>query len=78
MKSNMTHQFSQVPKATIQRSSFDRSSAHKTTLNAGLLIPIYCDAVLPGDTFNMKMTAFARLATPIKPILDTEAMEGRR
>ena len=75
MKTNMTHQFSQVPKAEIQRSSFDRSSAHKTTFNAGTLIPIYCDPVLPGDTFNMKMTAFARLATPIKPIMDNMYMD---
>ncbi len=75
MKSNMTNRFSQVPKAEIQRSSFDRTSAHKTTFNAGQLIPIYCDPVLPGDTFNMKMTAFARLATPIKPIMDNLYMD---
>ena len=54
-----SHQFSQVPKAEIQRSSFDRSFAHKTTFNAGHLIPIYVDEALPGDTFNLKMSAFA-------------------
>lgn len=75
MKSVMTHQFSQVPKATIQRSSFDRSSAHKTTFNSGVLIPIYCDEALPGDTFNLKMTAFSRLSTPIKPVMDNMFME---
>ncbi len=70
----MGHQFSQVPKADIPRSSFDRSSSYKTTFDAGLLIPVYQDEVLPGDTFNMKMTAFARLATPIKPIMDNMRM----
>ncbi len=74
MKSNMGHQFSQVPRAEIPRSSFDRSSSYKTTFDAGLLIPVYQDEVLPGDTFNMKMTAFARLATPIKPIMDNMRM----
>lgn len=70
MKSVMTHMFSQVPQATIPRSSFDRSHGHKTTFDASLLIPIYLDEALPGDTFNLNLTAFARLATPIAPIMD--------
>ncbi len=74
-KSVMKHQFSRVPSAEIQRSSFDRSSTHKTTFNGGFLVPIYLDEVLPGDTFNLKMSAFARLATPIKPIMDNMFME---
>ncbi len=75
MKSVMTHQFSQVPKADIPRSSFDRSHGCKTTFEAGQLVPIYVDEALPGDTFNLKMTAFARLATPIFPIMDNMFME---
>ncbi|AXH75867.1 MAG: major capsid protein [Microviridae sp.] len=70
MKSVMRHQFSQVPKATIQRSSFDRSHGFKTTFNAGYLIPVYVDEALPGDTFNLRMTTFARLSTPLHPIMD--------
>lgn len=69
-RSVMSHAFSQVPKAQIERSTFDRSHGHKTTFNAGLLIPFYVDEVLPGDTFNLKATLFARLATPIFPIMD--------
>ncbi len=75
MKSVMSHQFSKVPNVTIPRSSFDRSFAHKTTFDAGFLVPIFVDEVLPGDTFNLKMAAFARLATPIKPIMDNLYME---
>lgn len=71
----MTHQFSQVPQAEIQRSQFDRSHGLKTTFDAGLLIPIFLDEALPGDTFNLSMTGFARLATPIKPIMDNLHME---
>lgn len=39
MKSVMQHQFSQVPKVQIQRSSFNRSSGCKMTMESGLLIP---------------------------------------
>jgi len=62
--------FAGVPKSEIQRSRFDRSHAHKTTFDAGYLVPVYVDEVLPGDTFNMNATAFARLSTPLKPIMD--------
>jgi len=66
----MAHDFSISPQASIQRSQFNRSCGHKTTFDAGYLIPIFLDEVLPGDTFNLKMTAFARLATPLFPIMD--------
>jgi len=64
------HQFSMVPKADIPRSSFRIQKTHKTTFDAGYLIPIYVKEVLPGDAFNLNMTAFTRLATPIFPIMD--------
>ena len=74
-KSVMSHQFSQVPKAEVQRSSFDRSHGIKTTFDGGFLIPILADEALPGDTFNVNLTAFARMATPIFPIMDNLRME---
>ena len=70
------HDFSRSPQAQIPRSAFNRSHGHKTTFNAGYLIPVYLDEALPGDTFNCKMTAFARLATPIFPIMDNLWMES--
>lgn len=70
LPSVMAHTFSQVPQAEIPRSSFDRSHGYKTTLNGGLLCPIFVDEVLPGDTFNVNMTGFARLSTPLKPVMD--------
>ena len=69
-RSVMVHQFSQVPKAQIPRSSFDRSHGHKLTFDSGYLIPIFTDEVYPGDTFSMNLTAFVRMATPIKPVMD--------
>lgn len=64
------HQFAMVPKADIPRSSFRIQKTHKSTFDSGYLIPVYVDEVLPGDTFNLKMTAFCRMATPIYPVMD--------
>lgn len=75
MKSVMNHSFSQVPQAEIQRSSFDRSHGYKTTFNSGYLVPILVDEALPGDTFNVNMTAFSRMATPIFPVMDNMFMD---
>jgi len=69
------HQFSEVPHADIQRSTFDRSHGLKTTFNAGQLVPIYVDESLPGDTFSCNLTAFSRLATPIHPTMDNAFMD---
>ncbi|QXP07838.1 MAG: major capsid protein [Arizlama microvirus] len=70
------HQFSMVPRADIPRSKFDVQSVHKTTLDSGYLVPVYVNEVLPGDTFNFKMTAFARMATPIYPIMDNMILDS--
>ena len=75
MRSVMQHAFSQIPSADIPRSSFDRTHGYKTTFDAGYLVPIYLDEALPGDTFNLSLTAFARLATPIYPIMDNLFMD---
>ena len=68
-------QFVEVPHADIQRSTFDRSHGVKTTFDAGELIPVYADEMLPGDTFSCQLTAFARLATPIHPTMDNAFMD---
>lgn len=65
------YSFAQVPRANVPRSVFNRSHGHKTTLNAGQLVPIYVDEVLPGDTFAMNANFFARLSTPFVPIMDS-------
>ena len=75
-KSVDVHQFAMIPKADIPRSSFDAQKTYKTTFDAGYLIPVYVDEVLPGDTFKLKMTAFSRLATPLFPIMDNMVMES--
>jgi len=70
LPSVMSHQFSQVPRADIPRSQFNRNHGYKTTFDAGYLIPIFIDEALPGDTFNLRMATFGRLATPLVPFMD--------
>ena len=69
------HLFSKVPATDIPRSVFDRSHNVKTTFDAGYLVPFYVDEVLPGDSFKADCSVFARLATPIVPIMDNMYLE---
>lgn len=75
MKSVMSHTFSQVPAADIPRSTFNRSHGVKTTFDSGYLYPFFIDEVIPGDTFNLQTSGFARMATPIYPVMDNMYLE---
>jgi len=67
----MKHDFSKVATANIGRSKFDLSHKHLTTCpEAGVLYPIFCQEVLPGDTHKLQASIFGRLATPIYPLMD--------
>lgn len=70
------HSFARVPGIKTERSVFDRSHAYKTTFDSGLLVPVLVDYVMPGDTFNCRMSAFARLTTPIKPFMDNMYLDS--
>lgn len=74
---NSGHNFSKVPQAHIQRSSFDRSHGRKMTFDAGYLVPFYRDWMLPGDTFNLNATIVARLSSTAltKPVMDNMYLE---
>jgi len=69
-KSASAHDFAMVPRADIPRSKFSMQKTLKTTFDSGYLVPIMCEEVLPGDTFNTNVTMFGRLATPIFPVMD--------
>lgn len=69
------HDFSRVPKAEIQRSSFDRSFTHKTMFDSGYLVPIFRENVLPGDTHSLSVSSFCRLSTPLRPVMDNLYMD---
>ena len=53
------HSFAMVPRADIPRSRFNVQTSHKTTFDAGKLIPIYVDEVLPADIVTGKQEADA-------------------
>lgn len=64
------HSFAQIPSVNMTRSQFDRSFTRKTTFAADWLVPIFCDEMLPGDTVNLSLKTFARLATQVVPLMD--------
>ena len=67
--------FAQIPSANIQRSKFNRDHGNKTTFNAGFLVPIFVDEILPGDTMSCSATHFARLATPLHPVFENMVID---
>ncbi len=71
----MQNQFGKVATANISRSVFTRDHGYKTTFNAGYLVPFLVDEALPGDTFKVNANIFARMATPIYPIMDNLIMD---
>ena len=75
LPSTLSKDFSRVPKVDIQRSVFNRDHGLKTTFDAGILVPIFYDEALPGDTFTMDANGFGRLATPINPFMDNLYIE---
>ncbi len=69
------YSFSNLPQVSVPRCAIKRPSTYKTTLNAGLLYPIFCDEALPGDTFTLDASVLARLSTPITPFMDNLVMD---
>lgn len=83
-KSVSSHSFAMIPRAEIPRSSYRMQRAYKTTFGGtdsvnpspyAFLYPVFCEEVLPGDTWRLNMTAFARLATPLFPPMDNLYLE---
>lgn len=75
-KSVNVHDFSMIPRSDVPRSRFKIQHSYKTTFNADGLYPIFVEEVLPGDHFTLNMTAFARMATPLYPIMDNLHFES--
>lgn len=69
------HSFAQIPNVNTPRSNFNRSFAIKDTFDFDYLIPIFCDEILPGDTANVNIKSFARLAPQVVPLMDNMYMD---
>lgn len=67
---------SKTPSISLPRSVFDMSHGHKTTCDTGLVIPLMCKEVLPGDTWKVELEAFCRLLTLLNPIMDNMWFES--
>jgi len=63
--------FTDLPTADTERSTFDMSHPWKGTMDSKYIVPCLLQEILPGDTIRIKSTAFMRLATPLKPIMDS-------
>lgn len=70
MNRNVESHFARLPRANIQRSVLDLSCSHKTSFNAGDIIPFYCGEILPGDTFDITTSKVIRSQTLLTPIMD--------
>lgn len=70
------HEFSRVPSVEVERSVFNRSHTHKTTIRTGHLVPFYRDEILPGDTVNLRHHVFLRLLAALdQPLIDNLWMD---
>lgn len=64
-----------IQNARVPRSKFSGSWSRKTAFDAGYLIPILVDEVLPGDHLTYNVTAYIRMSTPLFPILDNQRID---
>lgn len=70
LPSVMQKDFSKAPQVAITRSTIDMSHGYKSAIDAGYLYPVFAEEVLPGDSWSVRGTFVARLATPFYPIMD--------
>ena len=54
-----------------EKSIVDLSYSHKTTFNAGELIPIYFSECYPGDHFNIDVSTLIKMSIPSAPTMDS-------
>ena len=64
------HSFAQIPNVHTPRSKFNRSFTAKDTIDFDLLTPFFFDLMYPGDTVNLNVHSFVRLATQSVPLMD--------
>lgn len=71
MSRNQNSRFALNPtNIDIPRSTFNRNSSVKLSMNTSDLVPFYLDEVLPGDTHQIKTSKVVRLQTLLTPMMD--------
>lgn len=61
--------FARIPEIDAPRSIFDRSHSYTSTADFGSVIPVFCEEVLPGDTWSVKSAKVIRLQTLLTPVM---------
>lgn len=64
-----------IENANVPRARLTGSWSHKTTFDAGYLIPFMVEEVMPGDHLSYNVTAYVRLSTPLFPIFDNQRVD---
>jgi len=65
------HFFSKNASVNMPRTQFDMSSINTTTITTDYLYPVYCQLVIPGDSWNISVSNFIRMISPIDvPMMD--------
>lgn len=65
------HFFSKNASVNLPRTRFDMSSVNTTTITSDYLYPVFCQFVMPGDSWNMSVENFIRMISPIDvPMMD--------
>ncbi|WNK15123.1 MAG: major capsid protein [Microvirus sp.] len=67
--------FAMVPRSDVPRSTFGTTHTVKTTFDAGFLVPLHVDEVLPGDVHKGTATIFARINNLLFPLMDNMTLE---
>lgn len=71
MVDNGVSRFGFNPDVNVSRTAQVIDNRHLTTLNTGVLVPIYVNSdILPGTTVSMDMSSLVRMSTPIFPVMD--------
>lgn len=70
MNRNVESHFAKLPRVELERSIFDRSHRHLTSFNAGDVVPILIDEILPGDSVRLDTSMICRAQTLLTPIYD--------
>lgn len=65
------HFFSKLASVSMPRTRFDMSCVNTTTVTTDYLYPVYCNFVMPGDSWNLSVSNFIRMIAPLDvPMMD--------
>lgn len=70
MNNKTINQFDGVPRTRWTRTLFKPKGSIKTSFNAGVLVPLCAEEILPNTTIKLNLSSVVRGVTPRAPVLD--------